>query len=74
MAFSCTSISLFDYIIARNINTCQSLLPNAILGNMDVYISFDGDHIGREVGRLALQDDETGLRKISHAIEMGNEL
>ena len=65
---------MFDYIIARNINTCQSLLPNAILGNMDVYISFDGDHIGREVGRLALQDDETGLRKISHAIEMGNEL
>lgn len=41
---------------------------------MNVYISFDGDHIGRQVGLMALRDDEEGLRRISQSIELGNEL
>lgn len=39
---------------------------------MKVFITFDGDHIGREVGRATLNDDVPGLRRLSQAIEAGN--
>jgi hypothetical protein len=39
-----------------------------------VFVAFDGDHIGREVGRASLADDVEGLRKLSQAIEKGNQL
>ena len=41
---------------------------------MKLYLAWDGDHIGREVGRLALTDDVEGLRRVSQAIEAGNRL
>lgn len=39
---------------------------------MKVIIAWDGDHIGREVGRASLADDVDGLRRISQAIDLGN--
>jgi hypothetical protein len=39
-----------------------------------VYISFDGDHIGRKVGQASLSDDPNEIRRISQAIEKGNEI
>lgn len=39
-----------------------------------VYISFDGDHIGRKVGQASLSDDPNEIRRISQAIEHGNEI
>lgn len=41
---------------------------------MDLFIAWDGDHIGRKVGQLALNDDEEGLRRVSQAIDAGNRL
>lgn len=42
------------------------------LEGMKVIIAWDGDHIGREVGRASLADDVEGLRRISQAIDAGN--
>lgn len=39
-----------------------------------LFVAFDGDHIGREVGRASLADDVSGLRKLSQAIDQGNHL
>lgn len=41
---------------------------------MDLFIAWDGDHIGRQVGQLALDDDEEGLRRVSQAIDHGNQV
>lgn len=41
---------------------------------MDLFIAWDGDHIGRKVGQLALDDDEEGLRRVSQVIDAGNRL
>lgn len=41
---------------------------------MKVIIAWDGDHIGREVGRASLADDVDGLRRISQAIDLGNRI
>jgi hypothetical protein len=41
---------------------------------MNLYLAWDGDHIGRQVGKLALQDDEEGLRRVSQSIEAGNRI
>jgi hypothetical protein len=41
---------------------------------MKVIIAWDGDHIGREVGRASLADDVEGLRRISQAIDTGNRI
>lgn len=39
---------------------------------MNVFIAWDGDHIGRQVGRASLNDDAEALRRISQAIDHGN--
>lgn len=39
-----------------------------------VYIAFDGDHIGRKIGRASLANDPDEVRRISQAIEAGNEI
>lgn len=39
-----------------------------------VYISFDGDHIGRKIGQASLSDSADEIRRISQAIEKGNEI
>lgn len=41
---------------------------------MDIFIAWDGDHIGREVGRASLADDVEGLRRISQGIDLGNQI
>jgi hypothetical protein len=41
---------------------------------MRVYVSFDGDGIGQKVGRARLADDVEAVRKISQAIDLGNEI
>jgi hypothetical protein len=41
---------------------------------MKVIIAWDGDHIGREVGRASLADDVEGLRRVSQAIDAGNKI
>jgi hypothetical protein len=41
---------------------------------MLIFIAWDGDHIGREVGRASLDDDVEGLRRISQAIDLGNNI
>lgn len=41
---------------------------------MKVIIAWDGDHIGREVGRASLADDVDGLRRISQSIDLGNRI
>jgi hypothetical protein len=39
-----------------------------------VYVSFNGDKIGKEIERASLNNDADGLRKLSQGIEQGNEL
>jgi hypothetical protein len=39
-----------------------------------VYVAFDGDHIGRQVGRASLADNPDELRRLSQAIEQGNDI
>ena len=39
-----------------------------------VYISGDGDHIGRQIGRASLADDPEEIRRLSQAIDAGNEV
>jgi hypothetical protein len=39
-----------------------------------VYVSFDGDSIGAKVGRASLANSEDEIRRISQAIERGNEI
>lgn len=39
---------------------------------MNVFIAWDGDHIGRQVGRASLADNVEELRRISQAIDQGN--
>lgn len=39
---------------------------------MKVYVSFDGDHIGRMVGRASLADKPEEVSRIAQAIERGN--
>lgn len=41
---------------------------------MRVIIAWDGDHIGREVGRASLADNVERLRQISQAIDQGNQI
>lgn len=41
---------------------------------MQVFLAWDGDHVGREVGQAALADDVEGLRRISQSIDHGNEV
>lgn len=41
---------------------------------MLVYIAWDGDHIGRQVGRAAQADDADALRQISQRIDLGNQI
>ncbi len=39
---------------------------------MNVFIAWDGDHIGRQVERAGINDDVEGLRRISQSIDAGN--
>lgn len=41
---------------------------------MQLYLCWDGDKIGREIGRAAMADDVEGLRRKSAAIDRGNEI
>ncbi len=41
---------------------------------MLIYIAWDGDHIGRQVGRASRNDDVEGLRRISQAIDQGDNI
>lgn len=41
---------------------------------MLIFIAWDGDHIGRAVGRASLADDVEGLRRISQNIDLGNNI
>ena len=41
---------------------------------MKVFVCFDGDHIGREVGRAVMTDDIAAVRRVDQAINAGNEL
>lgn len=41
---------------------------------MKIYVSFDGDHIGRMIGRMALQDKPEEVRKLSQTIDRGNKI
>jgi hypothetical protein len=41
---------------------------------MDCFISWDGDHIGRQVGLAVLGDDVGEVRRVDQAINSGNEL
>lgn len=41
---------------------------------MQVYVSFDGDHIGRVVGQARLSDDVEQVRRTSQAIDHGNDI
>lgn len=41
---------------------------------MHVYISGDGDHIGRKVGQATMADDVEAVRRIDQSIVRGNEL
>ncbi len=43
-------------------------------GAMNVFVSWDGDHIGREAGRARLQDDVAKVRQVDFAIKAGNDL
>lgn len=42
--------------------------------NMQVFITFDGDGIGKLVGRAELEDQPDKIRKISQQIDAGNEI
>ena len=39
---------------------------------MKVFVSFDGDHIGRMVGRASLADKPEEVSRIAQAIDRGN--
>lgn len=39
---------------------------------MKVFVSFDGDHIGRMIGRASLSDNPEEVSKIAQAIDRGN--
>lgn len=39
---------------------------------MNVFICWDGDHIGRQVERARMNDDTEGVRRISQGIDAGN--
>lgn len=39
-----------------------------------IYISFNGDHVGDKVHQASMADDPTEIRRISQAIEKGNEI
>jgi hypothetical protein len=41
---------------------------------MKVFLTWDGDHIGREVGRAREADDAVAVRRISQAIDTGNQI
>lgn len=41
---------------------------------MDVFVCWDGDKIGRRVGRAVLDDDVGEVRRVDQAINAGNEL
>lgn len=41
---------------------------------MNIFLAWDGDHIGREVGKASLADNVEELRRISQAIDHGNEI
>lgn len=41
---------------------------------MKVFVSFDGDHIGRMVGRASLADKPEEVSKIAQAIDRGNQI
>jgi hypothetical protein len=41
---------------------------------MRLYVCWDGDHIGREVGRAVMTDDVVAVRRVDQAITAGNEL
>jgi hypothetical protein len=41
---------------------------------MLIFVAWDGDHIGRQVGRASRNDDVEGLRRISQAIDQGNNI
>lgn len=41
---------------------------------MKIYVSFDGDGIGRKIGQSALGDQEDQVRKISDTITQGNKI
>lgn len=41
---------------------------------MDVFVCYDGDKIGRRVGRAVLRDDVGEVRKVDQAINAGNDL
>jgi hypothetical protein len=43
-------------------------------GEMKVFVSWDGDHIGREAGRARLSDDVAKVRQVDFAIRAGNDL
>jgi len=44
-----------------------------MLPNLSLIVSFDGDHIGRRVGRATLSDDIEEVRRVDQAINKGNE-
>jgi len=39
---------------------------------MDVFVCWDGDKIGRRVGRAVLADDVGEVRRVDQAINAGN--
>ncbi len=41
---------------------------------MNLFLCFDGDHIGRQVGRAVLTDDVSEVRRVDQAINHGNEI
>lgn len=41
---------------------------------MNVFVSYDGDKIGRMVGRARLADDADAIRRISQSIDHGNDI
>lgn len=41
---------------------------------MHLFVSFDGDNIGKQVGRARMSDDVSEVRRVDQAINHGNEL
>ncbi len=37
-----------------------------------VFVAFDGDHLGRDIGRASLNNDVDALRRLSQGIDVGN--
>lgn len=52
-------------------NEVKSNLPT--VSTMRIYIAWDGDHVGRQVGQMAIRDDVESLRRVMRAIESGND-